>query len=81
MKILYLIRAVNGKAITARAALQIIRHQKKSAYSNTPPPVSSGQGWLNNTTGEIFKRNPKNTSWQLVGKIAVLDEQIRQELG
>ena len=38
-----IIRAVNGKAITVRAALQIIRHQKKmriTAESALPPKIA-----------------------------------------
>lgn len=32
-----IIRAVNGKALTVRAALQMIQNQKK--YCNEPPPA------------------------------------------
>ena len=38
-----IIRAVNGKALTIRAALQIIRHQKKmriTAEPSLPPKIS-----------------------------------------
>lgn len=38
-----IIRAVNGKAITARAALQIIAHQKKvriTPLSALPPKIA-----------------------------------------
>ena len=49
-----IIRAVNCKVLTIKAALQMMQNQKK--YRNEPPPA-------------------------IPPKIAVLSEQIRQELG
>ena len=63
-----IIRAVNGKALTVRVALQIIAHQKEMAARR----VLEYYKKRNHTITPLSALPPK---------IAVLSEQIRQELG
>lgn len=87
-----IIRAVNGKALTVRAALQIIRHQKKiRKIAEAAKQVADQMGVTSQDAFDAILNTeaplpPKHHYCRvpikpLPPKIAVLYEHIRQELG
>ena len=83
-----IIRAVNGKALTVRAALQIIRHQKKMRkIAEAAKQVADQMGVTSQDAFDTILNAPVfppciiTPLSDLPPKVAVLSEHIRQELG